>query len=209
VFANGLPSGLADIEGLLAYLNKEKMSYDLTTDLGLAEGVGPELNSYRGVVLAGDEMWLPQSLAVKLREYAQGGGNVLSLGIGSLLRTVTLQNGEALKPSQPAAVDLLGARPGQLVSRPSGLIGVVKDNLNLFGTSGTFQGYSAYQSFTVEVPGGASSAVGATTNAPVIVGYHLGRGTVVQIGLAGFGSSLRNNVDAQELIIRLWQVLAR
>ncbi len=209
VLANGLPAGLGDIEGLLAFLAKEKMPYDLTTDLGLAEGVGPELNSYRGVVLAGDETWLPQSLAVKLREYAQGGGNVLSLGIGSLLRTITLQNGEALKPSRPAAVDILGARPGQLVAQPNGLIGVVKDNLNLFGTSGTFQGYSAYQPFTVEVRGGASSAVGATTNAPVIVGYHLGRGTVVQIGLVGFGSSLRKNVDAQELTIRLWQVLAR
>ena len=105
---------------------------------------------------------------------------------------------------------MLGARPGQLVSGPSGLIGTVKDGLNIFGSSGTFQGYPAYQPYTaVEVPGGASSSAGATTNAPAIVGYHLGRGTVVQIGLVGFGSSLRTNVDAQELIIRLWQVLAR
>ena len=29
----------------------------------------------------------------------------------------------------------------------------------------------------------------------------------MQIGLVGFGSSARTNVDAQELIIRLWQVL--
>ena len=116
--ANGLPAGLGDIEAaLLAYLGKRPCHYDLTTDLGLAEGIGPELNSYRGVVLAGDETWLPQALAAKLREYAQGGGNVLSLGIGSLLRTVTLQNGEALHPSNAAAVDALGARPGAVVAQ--------------------------------------------------------------------------------------------
>jgi hypothetical protein len=210
VLANGLPAGLGDIEGLLAFLAKNKMPYDLTTDLGLAEGVGPELNSYRGIVLAGDETWLPQSLATNLREYARGGGNVLSLGIGSLLRTVTLQNGEAAQPSKPAAIDVLGARQGALVSHVTDPILRGTDNLNLFSTtSGAFQGYSTYQPFMVQVPGGVGSEAGVTTTAPAIVGYHLGRGTVVQVGLVGFGSSLRTNVDAQELIIRLWQVLGR
>jgi FlgD Ig-like domain len=206
VFADGLPAGLGDIEGLLAYLNKERLSYDLTTDLGLAEGVGPALNSYRGIVLAGDEMWLPDSLRSNLRAYAQGGGNVLSLGIGSLLRTVTLQDGEALHPSAPASVDAFGVRIGS-VQRVNGLIGSTKDDLRIFSTSETFQGYSEYQPFTV--PGGPQSEAGFTTNSPAIVGFHSGRGTVVEVGLVGFGSSLRTNVNAQELISRLWQVLAR
>lgn len=210
VFANGLPAGLPDIEGLLAFLDKNGMAYDLTTDVALAENQGPALDGYKGVVLAGNELWIPHSLQSALRSYAQGGGNVLSLGIGSLQRTVTLANGEALDPSKPSAVNALGARPGQLDTHPTGLIARFEDGLNLFGTSGTFQGYSAYQPFTaVDVPGGASSAVGATKNAPLIVGYHLGKGTVVQIGLVGFGLSLRTNVDARELTMRLWQVLAR
>lgn len=105
---------------------------------------------------------------------------------------------------------MLGARHGALASHVTDPILVGKDGLNLFSTtSGAFQGYSTYQPFTVQVPGGASSEAGVTTNAPAIVGYHLGRGTVVQVGLVGFGSSLRANVDAQELISRLWQVLAR
>ena len=55
-----------------------------------------------------------------------------------------------------------------------------------------------------------ASEAGATTNAPTIVGYRLGRGTVVDIGLIGFGSSLvHNNVDAQELTNSLWQMLSR
>jgi hypothetical protein len=208
VFADGLPAGLPDIEGLLAFLDRDKQPYDLTTDLALAENQGPALDHYKGVVLAGNELWLPHSLQSELRTYAQGGGNVLSMGIGSLLRTVTLRNGAALDPSAAASVDALGARPGRLVSHVTDPILVSTDKLNLFSsTSGAFQGYSEYQPFTV--PGAASSEAGLTTSESAIVGYHLGRGTVVEIGLVGFGSSLRTNTDAQALILRLWQVLKR
>jgi hypothetical protein len=206
VFANGLPAGLPDIEGLLTFLDKDKQPYDLTTDVALAEDQGPALDHYKGVVLAGDEVWLPRSLESQLRAFAQGGGNILSLGIGSLQRTVTLSNGEALDPSPAAAVDALGARPGP-VQRVNGLLASTKDDLDIFSSGGTFQGYSEYQPFTV--PGGASSQAGSTTTAPAIVGYHLGKGTVIQVGLVGFGSSVRTNTDAQEFILRLWQVLKR
>lgn len=80
VLANGLPAGLGDIEGLLAFLAKEKMPYDLTTDLGLAEGVGPELNSYRGVVLAGDEMWLPSPSPPSCASTRRGAGTCCRSG---------------------------------------------------------------------------------------------------------------------------------
>jgi hypothetical protein len=206
VLANGLPTGLPDIEGLFTFLDKDKQPYDVTTDLALAENQGPALDHYRGVVLAGNEVWLPRSLESELRSYAQGGGNILSLGIGSLLRTVTLRNGAALDPSAAASVDALGARPGP-VQHVNGLLAFTKDDLGIFTTGGTFQGYSDYQPFTVA--GGASSQAGTTTNAPAIVGYHLGRGTVVEVGLVGFGSSLRTNTDAQAFILRLWQVLKR
>jgi hypothetical protein len=211
VLADGLPAGLGDEAGLLTYLDKEHLGYDLTTDLGLIEGVGPALSAYRGVVLAGSERWLPQPLIDALRSYVQHGGNVLSLGIDSLLRGVTVQNGEALHPTAPAAVDALGARPGPLVPHTTQLITVTKDDLGIFTTTpGAIQGYSSYQPFdSVAAEGGPASAAGATTSAPAIVGYRLGNGTVVEIGLVGFGSSLRNNVDAQELISRLWQVLGR
>jgi hypothetical protein len=211
VFANGLPAGLGDEAGLLTYLDREHLGYDLTTDLGLIEGVGPALSAYHGVVLAGSERWLPQSLIDALRGYVQHGGNVMSLGIDSLLRGVTVQNGEALHPTAPAAVDALGARPGPLVPHTTQLITVIKDGLGIFTTTpGALQGYSSYQPFdSVAAEGGPASEAGATKAAPAIVGYRLGSGTVVEIGLVGFGSSLRDNVDAQELITRLWQVLGR
>ena len=40
-------------ERLLAYLDATHRAYDLTTDLGLIDGVGPQLSGHRAVVLAG------------------------------------------------------------------------------------------------------------------------------------------------------------
>jgi len=75
-------------------------------------------------------------------------------------------------------------------------------------TSGVFSGYRSYQQLA---PGPApfASAAGVGGGAAAIAGYRLGHGVVVEIGLVGFGQSLARNVDAQELIARLWQVLGR
>jgi len=213
VLANGLPAGIGDEAGLLAYLNKEHLDYDLSTDLGLIDAVGAPLTAYRAVVLAGSERWLPQSLSSALHTYVQHGGNVLSLGLDSLRRGVTVKDEdgqpEALNPTAPSPVDALGARPGTLVAHTNSLITVTRDQLGIFSaTSGAFPGYGSYQPFTaVDAEGGPASEAGTTTGAPSVVGYRLGKGIVVEIGLVGFGSSLRYNVDAQELVSRLWQVL--
>jgi hypothetical protein len=211
VLADGLPAGIGDQIGLLSYLRKAHLPYDLTTDLGLVDGVGPVLNAYRGIVLAGTERWLPQSLGAGLRTYVEQGGNVLSLGIDSLRRAVTVKLGQASHPTPPAAFDVLGARPGPLVAGSSALITVIHDGLGIFtGTSGAFPGYSSFQPFTaVQVPQGPSSLAGTTPTSASIIGYRLGHGIVVDVGLVGFGSSLEHNVNSQQFVGRLWQVLAR
>jgi hypothetical protein len=211
VFADGLPAGIPDEASLLAYLRKAHLRYDLTTDLGLIDGVGPVLNAYSGVVLAGSERWLPQSLSAGLETYVQQGGSVLSLGIDSLRRTVTIRAGRALNPTGPAPFDAFGARPGPLVTGSSALITVIHDGLGIFtGTSGAFPGYSSFQPFTaVQVPHGPASLAGTTPAVPSIIGYRLGRGTVINVGLVGFGSSLAHNVNSQQFVGRLWQVLGR
>jgi len=60
--------GLPDEEAFLAYLNKAHLPYDLTTDLGLIEGDGPQLDGYKGVVFAGSERWVPASLVMGTRK---------------------------------------------------------------------------------------------------------------------------------------------
>jgi hypothetical protein len=207
---NGLPAGLGDLTALLEYLHNAHLAFNLTTDLGLTEATGPALASYGGVVLAGNELWLPTSLAAALRAYAMRGGRILSLGIGSLQRQVIVAGGRALNPTPASPTDVFGARPGRLSLTRGALILVGKDGLRIFsGTSGAFRGYPSYQPFAgVTPPATIASEAGVTTTAPTIIGYRYGNGTVIYIGLPGFGSSLAHNFDAQQLIGRVWSVLA-
>jgi hypothetical protein len=208
---DGLPAGFADAAALIAHLRSAHLPFDLTTDLGLLQNVGPKLSGRRGVVLAGDERWLPASFGSTLSTFVERGGHVLSLGIDSLRRSVALSGGQALDPGSPHATDDLLARPGRLVSARGTLILVAKDGLNIFrGTSGALRGYRSYQPITsVAAPAAIVSAAGASNAQPSIVGYRLGHGAVVDIGLTGFALSLRHNLDASQLLASVWSLLRR
>lgn len=209
-FAKGLPGGISDEAALLEYLDKFHRPYDLTTDVGLIDGVGPALAGHAAVVFAGSERWLPSSLRSGLRTYVLGGGHVLSLGLDSLRGGVRLAGGYAVDPTGPAASDALGASFGPL-TRGGGLITLADDGLGLFaGTSGVLTVPGSYEPITaVSRPGQVSSRAVTSTGATPIIGYRLGRGVVVDVALEGFGASLARNVDAQELLGRIWTVLSR
>jgi hypothetical protein len=208
---DGLPAGFADEAALLAHLRSARLPFDLTTDIGLLDGNGPPLSGHRGVVLAGDERWLPESLGSTLSTFVERGGHVLSLGIDSLRRSVTVSGDQAMDPGPARAADYLLAHPGRLVSARGTLILVDKDGLNIFrGTSGALRGYGSYQPITsVTPPAVIVSAAGASNAQPSVVGYRLGHGDVIDIGLPGFGSSLRRNIDASELLASVWRLLGR
>ena len=160
--------------------------------------------------MAGAERWLPVSTSSALRAYVQSGGHLLSIGVDSLRRGVTVAGGRAFDPTSPRRTDALGARPAGLVTRNRDPIEVLRDGLGIFtGTSGVWRGYPSYQPIaSVAAPVQISSAAGTSSSTPSIVGYTLGRGIVVSIGLPGFGSSLTGNRDAQQLVRRLWTVLS-
>ncbi len=208
----GLPAGFAQEAALLAYLDRQHMPYQLTTDLALAEGVGPLLFSYRGAALDGSLVWTPPALQAALHAYVQRGAGVVSIGISSLLQSAPLTAGVSATiagpPSAPASRDVFGAQPGPLTTGSSDLITTLQDPLGIFSTtSGAFSGFSSYQ--TIEPPSPASASMAGVGDAtPSIIGFQLGHGTVVEIGLPGFTSSLAHNVDSQELIGRLWQLLS-
>ncbi len=126
------PAGFAAPAALIAYLRHAGLPFTLTTDLALIDGQGPPLHQFTGVVLAGDERWLPRSTGARLRTYVQRGGRVLSLGIGSLQRTVRIAAGEALDPSAATAVDFLAARPRPLRRTHGALLLVQRDKLGIF-----------------------------------------------------------------------------
>jgi hypothetical protein len=205
----GLPAGLSDEGGLLAYLDASHHPYQLTTDLGLVDGVGPRLAGHRAVVLAGTERWIPASLSTALRAFVERGGRVLSLGIDSLRRQVTVTGGRAVRPTGASRRDALAGQPGALIRHNTRPLTAQADQLGIFqGTTGSFPGYADLQPMTVTAPGQLLSDAAAGSAPPSIVGYQLGVGTVIDIGLQGFGSTLGRRPDARKLIDRIWTVLS-
>ncbi len=209
-FLYGLPPGFGDEVGFLTDLDKNHLSYDLTTDLALINGTST-FSGHAAVALAGSEVWLPEAIRAGLRTYVEKGGHVIVLGTDSLRRGVTVSDGQARGPTAPAATDALGARLGAIQARNQQLILVIHDGLHIFTTtSGAFPGYSTYQPIAaVAAPGKVQSDAGTSATSTAIVGYQLGKGVVVNIGLVGFGSSLAHNIDAKEFVSRLWSVLGR
>jgi hypothetical protein len=217
VYANGLPAGFGDEAALVAYLRRTHLRYDLTTDVALAAGASPGLAGHHGVVFAGAEEWLPAGFAPTLQAFVRHGGHVLSIGIDSLRRLSTVSQTsagpEALRPTAPSPSDLFGAHLGPVVSPGRSLLTLVNppDRLGIFTlTSGAFTGFRTYQPVTsLAPPAKLLSSAGVSPASPSIAGFSYGRGSVVEIGLVGFGASLARDVDSQELISRLWTVLAR
>ena len=66
-FVNGLPPGFGEEAALLSYLDSHHISYQLTSDLALAQGVGPRSRGHTGVILDGSLAWSPSVLGQALR----------------------------------------------------------------------------------------------------------------------------------------------
>ena len=56
------PASTREVAPLLRFLDRERLAYDLTTDLSLARGEGPALGNAPGVAFAGSALWLPEPL---------------------------------------------------------------------------------------------------------------------------------------------------
>ncbi len=213
---DGPPASLGDDAELLNYLNSRHDSYQLTTDVALAEGTGPSLVDRWGVLFGDGEDFiptnsLPTSLKSLLVGFVKGGGRVLALGAGTLQGT-SLISGYPADPQAAAPVisktDIFGAQHGPLMSTRGDLITELADDLNLFGGTVAFTGFSHYQ--PIEPPAGAPvSAAGIASGSPAIVAFRSGSGTVAEVGLPNFGASLKRHVDSQELLDNLWQLLAK
>jgi hypothetical protein len=214
---DGPPASLSDDAALLAFLTSEHLSYQLTTDVALAEGRGPSLVNRWGVLFPDGEDYLPASLArasstgsPPLTSFVQGGGRVLTLGTGTFTGVSRLSgSASSLWAGVPSSskADLFGARRGRVTPTGGALITELTDQLGLFGGILAFSGFSQYQ--PIEPPGSqALSAAGISEQSAAIVGFRYGSGIVVEVGLPNFGSSLPQNIDSQDLLLSAWHLLA-
>ena len=212
---NGPPSGFGADATLLSYLTAHGLGYQLTTDVALAEGVGPSLADRGGVVFPEGENFLPAGLGLTLRGFARSGGRVLVLGTRAL-GAISHIGGFPAAPRASAPrrlpTDPFGVRRGPVTPTGGELISLVSDDaFNLFGDAGEFAGFSQYQ--PIHPPAGTSptaiSAVGIGSAAPAIVAFHYGSGTIVELGLSGFAESLAHNADSDHLLSNIWSLLSQ
>ena len=211
-FAGGrLPRGFARGEArLLAYLDAQKLRYELTTDLALARAAGAPLDEHRAVILAGDTRWLPELLGDRLRKFVRGGGRLLSVGLDSLHRTLALGARAMSDPSARTATDFLGAKVGRPVREPTALI-AQSDELNVFaGTAGNLGSWEAWE-HTLDVRGGRLVATAVVDSGEdVFVAYRLGRGLVIRPGVGGWSSALDDPIAPPATAMRrIWTLLRR
>jgi flagellar hook assembly protein FlgD len=203
---------------LLAWLDRTRRPYDVTTDVALARGVGPRLEGHKGVLLPADARWLTRSTLLDLRRFAQRGGTVASLGLDALRRQVALTpEGVLADPTPPAAADAFGGVLGPVahLAPPARLV-EASDQVQLFaGTTGAFAGFGTLEELAS--PGAGNKLVAAAvterpqTGRPVISATQVGQGLVVRLPLSELPGRLGGrSADPQvvALLERTWTLLS-
>jgi N,N-dimethylformamidase beta subunit-like, C-terminal/FlgD Ig-like domain len=214
----GLPAELSSqVAPVLIYLDRKRLRYDITTDLALATGAGPRLTDHAGVLLAGDERWLPTRVVAQLRRFVRRGGNVASLGADSLRRRVRVTPKRLIEPTAPSATDIFGARLRPVARKRVTLFGF-QDDIGLFkgaggllaGGSGIFKGFNAYEeTASVGTRAEQVAAAGPQSGRPIVVAVRYGRGLVIRTGLPEFARRLSRDADTAGLMRRIWTLLRR
>ena len=209
-FANGrLPEGFTAREApLMRFLGRR--DYDLTTDLALARGSGPKLRAYQGLMFVGDERWLPTGLNRRLRSYVEGGGKVASFGADAFRRRIVVTDEQLRDPSRPERTNVFGERTSESRSDAAPLV-QERDGLKLFaGTDGLIGNFESFE-LSDGLVGGTrlETAAGRERGKPAFVGYRLGEGVVVRVGVRGWAAALDSGDEEAKVTRRIWALLSR
>ena len=211
-FAGGrLPVGFKQSEAmLLAYLDRQQLRYELTTDLALARAGGAPLSAHEGVILAGDVRWLPEALGDQLQDFVRGGGRLFSTGFDSLHRTMALGAEMMSSPSERSGRDFLAADVSAPVSGSTALT-VQTDKIRLFaGTAGSVGSWTGWEETADVGPGRLVATAVEDEGANVFVAYRLGRGLVIRPGVRGWNAALDDDVAPPAATTRrIWTLLHR
>ena len=207
-----LPSGFdRQIEPLLSFVQRRKLRYDIDTDVGLVrQGGAPDLEVRTGVLLAGDERWLPAAAGRALRAYVERGGTVVSLGTDSLRREVTLGRRDLARPSPARRETVFGEDTRSLESLLAPLVST-SDELGLFaGTDGVIGLFTRFEQ--AERPAANAELVtnaGRDPAKPAFAAYRIGRGLFVRTGTPQWSRALGSRPEVAAVMRRLWTELER
>ena len=206
-----LPAGFdRQIEPLLAFLQRRRLRYDIDTDVGLArQGGAPDPDVRSGVLLAGDERWLPAAVGRALRGYVEQGGTVISLGTDSLRREVNLERRALTSPSGPRDRSVFGEDTEAFESLLAPLVRT-RDDLNLFaGTDGVIGLFSRFEQAEPAEDARLLVNAGRDPAKPAFAAYRIGRGLFVRVGTPEWARALRTRPEVAAVMARLWTRLER
>jgi N,N-dimethylformamidase beta subunit-like, C-terminal/FlgD Ig-like domain len=213
-FAGGeLPARFdAEVSPLLRWLDRERLPYDLTTDLALARHEGPALGNAPGVAFAGSELWLPDELLRRIRDYAADGGRVAAFGADSFKRTVRLRDSELTDPSPPGRENALGERT-EVVRTSAAPLTVFEDGLGLFdGVSGFVGEFTVFEpSHGLPRSARRITEAGRDPGQPAFVAFGLGGGIVLRTGTPQWARELEEaalSIELPQVTKRIWKVLS-
>jgi hypothetical protein len=200
---------------LLRFLDRERLGYDLTTDLSLARREGPSMGNAPGVAIAGSARWVPRRVSdLLVEEVRRRGLKVAFFGAGALRRTVSLQGGVLRAPTPPQPADIFGEYKRAFTTSPPAPLREESDRLGLFRSVDSLFGEFSRFERSVELPEGARllSAAGRDEGEPAFVAYRLGRGIVTRPGTPQWTRELRESslgVEVPRVTRRIWALLAR
>jgi hypothetical protein len=226
LLAGGLPYSFRDrVAALLAFLDEQKVRYDVTTDLTLAASRSGLTQERQGVLLPGPFRWVSNDLARRLRRYASEGGRVASFGADSLRRGVDVARDRLLRPLPETDTDPFGTklRPVRRVPASEPLQPVADA-----GDTGLLTGVEQLPGFTTVEESDPSDRVrvalaavdaaaldqAETTDEPLpevhpaLTLSEVGEGMVIRVGLPEWGARLRGgSVPVQQLTRNIADIL--
>ena len=212
----GLPPRFAsEVSPLLRFLDRERLAYDLTTDLSLARREGPSLGNAPGVAVAGTSIWLPRTVRDRLRQEVEDNGlKVVSFGRQSLRRTVALVGERLQGASPPRPDDLFGERTRVFRSDPPAPLAAQEDRLGLFeGVDSLFGEFEVFErSLALPPDARLLTAAGREEGEPAFVGYRLGKGVVIRPGTPRWARELEESRLSEEVprvTERTWSEISR
>jgi hypothetical protein len=208
-----LPRGFgSQVSPLLRFLDRERLGYDLTTDIALARGEGPALGNAPGVAFAGSARWVAGNLSGRLRKYVEGGGRLASFGADAFRRPVELSRRGARRSGQPRPENAFGEAVRPLLRTSPAPLAIERDELGLFEGGDRFVGEFTLFERSGSLPADALTAAGRDPGEPAFVGYRQGRGVVIRAGTPQWAAELseeRLGVELPRATRRIWRLLAR
>lgn len=190
------PPGFAAAEGALSnYIQTRhpEIGAQTTTDAALAADPAAGLRGHDAVLFTGDARWIPAGLGVALRQFVQRGGKVAYFSLDGFRRTVNLTATELSGPSEPRGRNVFG-ESFALVNEPAAPVVAFKDELGLLrGPTGLFTGFE--QSKQLASGAQVLTAAGRSADAPALIGFKLGKGLVVRVGVRGWSAGLASAAD--------------